>query len=1050
MRRAVLTFLLPCWVVLPVAADDFHDISGDYLQNTGFDSNYNYKVGDEGNVSQEILEIDGWTKNISVNYTITGVYQFGTAKTFNGAAVPANGYDGTANGGCLALSTGWTQSMLFVQQVTLPAGKYGLVSAVYNCGTSAVGTSKMGWLPDGGTAVLSKVGEFPTQTWVTDTVWFEITAATAGNIQIGYQAGGQGSANSAKIVVDFVKLLRDTPIGKTDVDVWKDKLSPVITEAETLYGDGSGNEAAALKTAIDAAKGAKDDDNATTDAVKASIESLNAAMEAYLWKNPTGDAPTVTTDPRFARGATMAFARMTATGSGITEQGICWAENDNPTIDDNRTTKYLENNGRIYCLDQLLPGTMYYMRAYAITKGRQVGYGDVIKFSTIPKGTIAYTIREGGDADAVKRITAAVKDAVNYWNNLTSISGLTTSVGYNSGVPTAECSYGGWMSVGSNTSYQATGTILHELLHGVGVIPWADTEWSRHNLRASVNNDGYGTGLWLGDRVTEVLRFWDNSTTTQLNGDYQHMWPYGINGAHEDKGTEVLYIGNGLVCQALGEDGLQHTSKSFARPYYSFSQQDGTKYYLKNESEDGGLLSSYLVPDQTGNLVWRIMSAEEAAANDSAAWNMTFTPGNQYYQLRNAATGRYMSYASSGANGIKTVAVSGTPTSSEDFQLMKGRVDVKMGSTNTQKRGYWVIHPTSNWTPQCLQASSDGTTSAATFSIANSATAQRWLILTQEEMTQTEQYAVSGLKSQIEEALASLKKLMAVQHTEDAAGTDEKANATISSVEQASANIKTPYDAQKLMAEVKAAVLDFLNGATPTDIENPFDLTYLLANPGMDAADGWSTAPTLDYSCGEFYEKTANMNQTISGLPAGTYQFRANAFQRPGDYTAVYEPYNSGTDNVTAYLYAGSDKAKLCNICKDAQSQKLGKGREAEATTGIYIPDNMEAAAAYFAKGLYENCVTTTLAESGKSLKMGLSIISAPSEYWCIFDNFRLLFFGRMSKDDVTAIKTIEKQERKSSGKVFTLDGRQVGTGIKSLDDLPHGIYIVDGKKIVK
>ncbi len=1050
MRKTILALLLPCCAVLPVPADDYHDISGDYLQNTGFDSNYNYKVGDEGNVAQEILEIDGWTKNISVNYTITGVYQFGTAKTFNGVAVPAKGYDGTANGGCLALSTGWTQSMLYAQQVTLPAGKYGLVSAVYNCGTSTVGTSKMGWVPTKGSSVLSKVSEFPLQTWVTDTVWFEITASTTGNIQIGYQAGGQGSNNSAKIVVDFVKLLRDTPIGKVDVDMWKEKLSPVITEAETLYGDGSGNEAAALKTAIDAAKATNADDNATIDGVKAAIESLNAAMEAYLWKNPTGDVPTVTTDSRFARGATMAFARMTVSGKDIVEQGICWAENDDPTIDDNRTTKYLENNGKIYRLDQLLPGTMYYMRAYAITKGRQVGYGDVIKFSTVPKGSISYTIRGGDDAEAVARITAAVKNAVNYWNNLTSIPNFTTSVGYNSGTRTAECSYGGWMSVGANKSYQATGTILHELLHGVGVIPWADTEWSRHNLRASVNSDGYGTGLWLGDRVTEVLRFWDNSTTSQLSGDYQHMWPYGINGANEDTGKEVLYIGNGLICQALGEDGLQHTSQSFARPYYSFNQENDTKYYLKNESENGGLLSSYLVTDSKGNLVWRVMAADEAAKNDSAAWNMTFTTSNQYYQLRNVATGRYMSYAGSGANGIKTVEANGATTSSEDFQLMKGRVDVKMGSTNTQKRGYWIIHPTSNWTPQCLQASSDGTTTAATFSIANGATAQRWLILTQDEMTQTEQFAVDGLKSQINDALATLKKLIAVPHTEDVAGTDEKTNATISSVEQSAENIKTPYDAQKLMVEVKQAVLDFLNGATPTDVEKPFDLTYLLANPGMDAADGWSTAPTLSNSCGEFYQKTANMNQTVSNLPAGTYQFRANAFQRPGAYSAVYEPYKNGTDNVTAYLYAGSEKVKLCNICKDAQSQKLGKGNEVEVATGLYVPDNMTAAAAYLDKGLYENSVTTTLAESGKSLKMGLSITSAPSGYWCIFDNFRLLFFGRMSKEDVTAIKTVTKQERKSSGKVFTLDGRQVSSNSTGLDNLPHGIYIVDGKKIVK
>ena len=195
------------------------------------------------------------------------------------------------------------------------------------------------------------------------------------------------------------------------------------------------------------------------------------------------DGPVVTTDMRYARGATMAFGRMTATGQNIVERGFCWAETPEPTVDDHKTVKYLSNNGNIYWLQDLTPATLYYMRAYAIDKAGNVGYGDVIRFYTIPKGQIKYTIRDGG-TDAVKtRITNAVDKAVGYWNDLTSITGFSTNVGYDASVPTADCSYGGWVRVGSNESYQRTGTILHELLHGVGVIPWANTEWSRHNLR---------------------------------------------------------------------------------------------------------------------------------------------------------------------------------------------------------------------------------------------------------------------------------------------------------------------------------------------------------------------------------------------------------------------------------------------------------------------------------------------------------------------------------------------------------------------------------------
>lgn len=1047
-RQKIMFGLLSGFMAIPCTAVSYHDITSDYLKNTKFDSGFNYTVGQTGNVAKEVLDVDGWTKNITVDYTITGVYQFGTKKTFNGAAIPANGYDGTANGGCLALSTGWTQSMLFTQDVTLPPGKYGLVSVVYNCGTKTAGISKMGWLPAEKSGTLSKVNGFACGQWITDTVWFNVDKTTSGRIQIGYQAGGMGSDNSAKLAVDYVKLLRDTPIGKADVDLWKEKLYPIVATAETLYGDGNGNGAATLKAAIEAAKQSVANEEATIEEVKQAIANLSAAIDKYQWLNPTGAVPTVTTDPRFARGATMAFARMTAVGTDITEQGICWGENDSPTIDDNRSTKYLENNGRIYWLENLTPATLYYMRAYAITKGRQVAYGDIIKFYTIPMGRITYTIRGGDDADAVKRITSAVKNAVNYWNNLTSITDLNTSVGYNSGVPTAECSYGGWMSVGANPSYQATGTILHELLHGVGVIPWANTEWSRHNLRSAVTSDGNGTGLWLGDRVTEALRFWDNSTTAQLSGDYQHMWPYGINGAHEDNGQETLYIGNSLICQALGEDGLQHTASSFARPYYAFNHEDGTKYYIKNESVSGGLYSSYLVTDKSGNLTWRTMGASEAAANDSAAWTMTFTPQNQYYQLKNVGTGDYLSYTGSSTNGIKTVSKA-TPGNSENFQLMKGRKDVKMVNTNLGKRGYWIIHPESNWTPQCLQTAAGGSTCASTFDIANSAEAQRWIILTATETTGIEQFAIDGMKDQIGKALATLKSLMAVPHREDVAGTDEQASQTIAHVEQASADIQTPGEAQDLTNEIEEAVKTFLAGATPTDRLQPFDLTYMLKNPDMEATDGWSTAPTLGNSCGEFYEKAFNMNQIIASLPAGTYQFCANAFQRPGVNTAVYSDFLNGTDNITAYLYAGSEKVKLCNICKDAQQQSLG-GREVQVGANLYIPDDMEAASLYFDKGLYANSVTTTVDKNGQSLRMGLSVVSAPSNYWCIFDNFKLYFFGRMSKEEVTAIKTPAIHVAPRQDKIFTLDGRLVGQNGQGIGNLPNGIYIINGKKTVK
>lgn len=1052
-NRFFATCIICSVTVINMMASGYHDVTPVYLKNTGFDNEFDYAASATGNVAQEIREIKGWTMNISVNYTITGVYQFGTSKTFNGVSVPATGQDGTANGGCLALSTGWGQSLLYYQDAVLPAGKYALVSASYNCSDKTVGISRIGWLPTGKTPVLSNVQSFKSGEWITDTITFELTEATAGRIQIGYQAGSGGSANSAKIVLDYIKLLRDTPIGKIDVDIYKEKLISLIAEAQKQYGDGSGNGAESLHEAITLAQNLVANDEATIESVETTIAILNQAIETYLWNNPTGDIPVVVTDSRYARGATMAFGRMTVTGtpaSNIIEQGFCWAESPEPTIKDYTATKYLTNNGRIYWLENLKPTTKYYMRAYAITKGRQIGYGEVIRFFTIPKGQITYNIRDGSDAAATARITTAVKDAVAYWNNLTEIKGFNTSVGYNSGVPTAECSYGGWMSVGANSSYQSTGTILHELLHGIGVIPWANTEWSRRNLRSSVNGEGYGTGLWLGDRVTQVLRFWDNSTTAQLNGDYQHMWPYGINGASEDNHTDLLYIGNSLICQALGEDGLQHTSTQFAQPYYSFEQEDNIKYYIKNESVDRGLHTSYLVPTATGNLVWRNMTAEEAAANDSSAWSITFTPNNQYYQFKNIATGYYLTYTGNGLNGIKTIAHS-SPTANDNFHLMRSRTDIEIGNKKLSQRGYWIIHPTNNWTPGCLQAATDGSITAATFDIADASVQQRWLLLSQNELSEMDAAVVTGMKNEITKVIGQLRQLSNVPHTEDIPGTDETLANTLASIEAETANATTATALQPLLTQVKDATFLFLCNATPTDINNPFDLTYLMQNPGMDATEGWSDQPAISYSCGEFYQTAFDMNQTIKNLPAGTYQFCAKGFQRPGNAATAYNNFIAGTDQISAYIYAGTQSNKLAHIASEAQTQKLG-GNESSVGTSptMYIPNNMQAASIYFAKGLYENRLPCTVNTDGASLKMGLRSSIMNSSYWCIFDDFRLYYYGSMNVDVLTSIQTTQTtaDHQKSKG-IYSIDGRLIKADTVNIDNIQPGIYIINGKKMV-
>ena len=248
----------------------------------------------------------------------------------------------------------------------------------------------------------------------------------------------------------------------------------------------------------------------------------------------------------------------------------------------------------------------------------------------------------------------------------------------------------------------------------------------------------------------------------------------------------------------------------------------------------------------------------------------------------------------------------------------------------------------------------------------------------------------------IAERLAQVRTLQAVPHTEDVEGTDAALEATLGDIEAQMAT-EGLLPQQAILATLQQSAFIFLAHATPCDPEQPFDLTFLLQHPDMDSTDGWEGTPTLDFSCGEYYQTDFDFRQTVGQLPAGTYQMRCNAFQRPGWYGSC----SSAT--VTADCYIGNDCQPLAHITSDAQPTNLG-GRES-LVDGLYFPDNMEAASIYFGKGLYDNGVTTTLETERGQLTMGIRGRDMNSFYWCIFDHFRLHYFGSLDKDFVQGFK---------------------------------------------
>jgi hypothetical protein len=111
---------------------------------------------------------------------------------------------------------------------------------------------------------------------------------------------------------------------------------------------------------------------------------------------------------------------------------------------------------------------------------------------------------------------------------------------YNSGVPTAQASYSGWIDFGGSRNYRVA---LHEISHtlGVGTAP---------NYGGFIQN-----GLWTGANAIAKVRQFDGPSAN-VNTDGTHFWPYGLN--FDNEGGTENFRRHVLMIAALRRDmGIQ-------------------------------------------------------------------------------------------------------------------------------------------------------------------------------------------------------------------------------------------------------------------------------------------------------------------------------------------------------------------------------------------------------------------------------------------------------------------------------------------------------------
>ena len=203
--------------------------------------------------------------------------------------------------------------------------------------------------------------------------------------------------------------------------------------------------------------------------------------------------------------------------------------------------------------------------------------------------------------------------------------------------------------------------------------------------------------------------------------------------------------------------------------------------------------------------------------------------------------------------------------------------------------------------------------------------------------------------------------------------------------------------------------IDALAGATA---DNPIDATFYIQgaeiNENFNNTGVWDgTDPTFDgrtgnleatgFAAENYWGASVESYQTLTGLPAGKYRVSCYGFYRDGSATDAGTKYANGTEDIKAYLFAGSNQTPLSSIMVGANTSNGDGG--AEASSGKWVPDNMAQAVLFFFRGRYPAVTVDAIVGDDGQLKIGIRKDAGTEQKWTIWDRFRLTYYG----DDLTS-----------------------------------------------
>ena len=182
-----------------------------------------------------------------------------------------------------------------------------------------------------------------------------------------------------------------------------------------------------------------------------------------------------------------------------------------------------------------------------------------------------------------------------------------------------------------------------------------------------------------------------------------------------------------------------------------------------------------------------------------------------------------------------------------------------------------------------------------------------------------------------------------------------------------------------------------------------------LVNPDFtgNSSQGWTWqsdahSQTLRCDAMEFWNGTWNLWQVVKDLPAGEYRLSVQAYYRCGENDWGYPNYLAGSEEISGMMYAGDTEQALASIYSyHFPEGNVPGGCWAPWGENVYFPNTMESGTDAFGRGAYENQMTFT--HSGGDLQIGLRNSNFVQGNWCLFDHFRLEYYG-----EAVAVESVE------------------------------------------